>query len=160
MYFPKIFRKTFSKHLYFLTTLDSFFCNAVSNNVKSRCFIECLFKKFVKLCAVLSNTCIWAWFFTSSGSLHKWSGIYPSIMTNACFKEEDWVLQGEKRLQSNFNCSFGPGEEPWWDFRGWNPPKYWLFNVFKAIKWLTMALKTIFMAYKGNHVITKPVFPG
>ena len=37
-----------------------------------------------------------------------------------------------------------PGEsrkKPWWGFRRQNPKFFELFNVFKAIKWVTMALK-------------------
>ena len=41
VYFPKIFRATFSKHLHFLTLPDVFFRNLVSNNVQSRWIIKC-----------------------------------------------------------------------------------------------------------------------
>ena len=30
-------------------------------------------KNFVKFCVVLSNICIWAWLYVSSGSLQRWS---------------------------------------------------------------------------------------
>ena len=35
-----------------------------------------------------------------------------------------------------------------------------LFNVFKAIKWVTMAFKTIFMAEKAMSVQNLPAFSG
>ena len=57
-----------------------------------------------------------------------------------------------------------PGEsrkKPWWGFRRQNPKFFELFNVFKAIKWVTMALKKmIFMASKAMPVQNLPVFSG
>ena len=58
MYFLNLFKAPFSKHLYFLTALDSFFCNVVSNDVKSRWLLSACSKTFVKFCVVLSNACI------------------------------------------------------------------------------------------------------
>ena len=46
------------------------------------------------------------------------AGIYPSILTNVCFGEEGWVLQGQKWLQSDCFCSLGSGAELWWFSRG------------------------------------------
>ena len=68
------------------------------------------------------------------------------------FVEGDWVLYGKKQLQSDCNCSLGSVAEPWWASNGKSPKIVWLFNAFKTIKHLTMALKTIFIAVCYYHI--------
>ena len=42
-------------------------------------------KKFVKFCVVLSNICIWAWLYVSSGSLQRWSAyVFRVFMLHLC----------------------------------------------------------------------------
>ena len=53
MYFPKILRTPFYKHLCFLTPLDGFSCNVISNNVKARWSVKCWLQKF---CNILCST--------------------------------------------------------------------------------------------------------
>ena len=53
----------------------------------------------------------------------------------------------------------GSRKEPWLGLRRQNLFLS-LFNVFKAIKWVTKTLKTIFMAYKAVPVQNLPVFSG
>ena len=67
--------------------------------------------------------------------------IFPNKIFFFSFVVEDWVLYGKKQLQSHRNCSLGSGAEPWWAFNRQGPKIVWLFNVFKTIKHLTMALK-------------------
>ena len=53
MYSPKIFRKNLSKQLCFLTPLDGFSCNAISNNVKAKWSLKCWLYTF---CEILCST--------------------------------------------------------------------------------------------------------
>ena len=65
MYFAKLFRTHFSKQLYFLTLLDSFFRKLVSSNVSSRYFVKCFqlsSKHFAQYFQILEF--IWTWFFS------------------------------------------------------------------------------------------------
>ena len=55
-------------------------------------------------------------------------------------------------MQSDHKCSLGSGAEPWWDFKGQNPKYFWLSNVFKTIKHLTMALKNYIHGLCYYHI--------
>ena len=49
----------------------------------------------------------------------------------------------------------GSRKEPWWGFREQNPKIFGLFNVVKAIKWATMALKKLYLWLK-KYASSKP----
>ena len=73
MYFAKIFRTTFSKHLCFPTFLDSFFQNVVSNNGKipSQVALSSVFRlALIILCSTFSYLYLFQGNFLSS--LQRW----------------------------------------------------------------------------------------
>ena len=49
--------------------------------------------------------------------------------------------KGKKQLSSDRNCSLEPGAGPRWGFRKKISSNFWLSNVFKPTKLLTIALK-------------------
>ena len=57
----------------------------------------------------------------------------------------------ERAIAKPLYLQLGSGAEPLSGFRG---------NVFKVIKWLIVALKTILSAYEARPVYDQPVIPG
>ena len=53
-------------------------------------------KNFEKFCVVLSNTCIWTWLYTSSGSLQRWSShVFRVFMLHL------WGFLSKKTIQKS-----------------------------------------------------------
>ena len=72
--------------------------------------------------------------------------------------EADWDLQQKEQLQ-NHNCSLDLGQSLCWVSRIKPPKRFWLFNVFKAIKDLALALKKLYsLPKKLYQFITNLLF--
>ena len=63
-------------------------------------------------------------------------------------------LPTDQNLKENIDKS---REEPWWGFKRQSLNSYWLFNDFKAIKWVTIVLKNYIYGLR-SYASSKPTF--
>ena len=95
-------------------------------------------KNLVKFCVVLSNICIWAWLYISSGSLQRWSSyVFRVLMLHF------WWFLSKKTAQKSGVSVVSSGLE----------------KIGKSLKirkngWLCEALPTFFGTWQMRHFLT------
>ena len=74
-------------------------------------------------------------------------GIYPSTLTNVRFVEEDWVYNEKSNCKVIIIAAWDLGQSLCRVSGGKVCKTFWLFNIFKVIKWLAIEFK------KKNYIL-------
>ena len=108
-------------------------------------------KHFVKLCVVLSNTCIWAGLYISSGNLQRWSsyvcfvalmGVFlkenpPKKWSNCCLLRvrKDWkFLENTQKWLAIWSIGKLKISSPPTFFGAWQMRHFWLTSFESCIR--------------------------